>query len=60
MEVTTNIRVNGVVGITLRKISRTPRPLKTIAQHPFETPGTDYSVALRRIPEKRDLNNSAV
>jgi len=54
VEVTTNIRVNGVIKIMIRKISGTPRPLKTIAQHSFETPGTDYSVALRRIPEKRD------
>jgi hypothetical protein len=54
MEVTTNIRINGVVSITIRKIRGTPRPLKTIAQHPFETLGTDYSVTLRRIPEKRD------
>jgi len=37
------------------KIPGTPRPLMTITQHPFETPGTDYSVALRHIPEKKDI-----
>jgi hypothetical protein len=51
---------SGVVRIIIRKISGTPRPLKTIAQHPFETPEPitqwRYVVSLK----KGILNHSAV